>query len=420
MAGLGLDDNGKKSEFLSTLYEKRFKHGKGGAANDNERALKQMIADSRKEERERSNIRTRVNRKDSSYWKSKPLREMTVRDWRIVREDLDIYVRGGRIANPARNWEEMNLSSTIMRSIKRMGFKTPQPIQMQAIPVGMKQRDLIGIAETGSGKTAAFILPLLSYLERQPKDRRMRTPEDGPLAVIMAPTRELAQQIHAETLKLSQESDVRSVCVVGGVSIRDQGVLLRKGCDIVVATPGRLIDCLENRYVVFNQCNYVVLDEADTMIDMGFEPQVNSVMDSMVCGQKGDTEEEVIRQEKLAATGKEYFRTTVMFTATMPASVETLAKKFMKFPAVIRIGDIDSGKNQNIQQDVIMCPEGAKRSKLLVLLKRTQRPIIVFVNARKECNTVSNFLEKNGYRVCVLHSGKMQSVRQVNMIVFIL
>lgn len=161
----------------------------------------------------------------------------------------------------------------VMQAIDFVGYKKPSPIQMAAIPLGLKQMDVIGVAETGSGKTAAFVLPMLGYIMRQPPMDEANE-ADGPYAVVLAPTRELAQQIEEETIKLAHYTAYRVASVVGGQSIEEQGSKLRRGCEIVIATPGRLIDCLERHYAVLNQCNYVVLDEADRMIDLGFEPQV--------------------------------------------------------------------------------------------------------------------------------------------------
>ena len=133
------------------------------------------------------------------------------------------------------------------------------------------------MAETGSGKTAAFLIPLLVWIQTLPKQTRVEEADQGPYAIIMAPTRELAQQIEEETNKFGEPLGIRSVAVIGGLSREEQGFKLRLGCEIVIATPGRLIDVLENRYLVLSRCTYIVLDEADRMIDMGFEPDVQKV-----------------------------------------------------------------------------------------------------------------------------------------------
>ncbi|KAF5799648.1 putative RNA helicase [Helianthus annuus] len=153
---------------------------------------------------------------------------------------------------PMRSWTKSKLSSELLKMVDRAGYKTPSPIQMAAIPLGLQQRDVIGENEA-----------------------------EGPYSVVIAPTRELAQQIEEETVKFAHYLGIKVVSIVGGQSIEDQGFKIRQGCEVVIATPGRLIDCLERRYVVLTQCNYVVLHEADRMIDMGFEPQVVGVLDAM-------------------------------------------------------------------------------------------------------------------------------------------
>ena len=148
------------------------------------------------------------------------------------------------------------------------------------IPLGLQQRDVIGIAETGSGKTAAFVLPMLANIARLPPLTE-ENKEDGPYAVVLAPTRELALQIKDETMKFAKRMGIKVVSIVGGQSIEDQSFRIMQGCEVVIATPGRLYDCLSRRYLVLNQCNYVVLDEADRMIDMNFEEQVVKVLDAI-------------------------------------------------------------------------------------------------------------------------------------------
>ncbi|XP_024388784.1 uncharacterized protein [Physcomitrium patens] len=207
------------------------------------------------------------------HWSEKKVEDMTERDWRIFREDYNISNKGSRIPRPMRNWAEGDLSQELLRAVEKVGYTKPSPIQMAAIPIGLQQRDVIGIAETGSGKTAAFVLPMLTYISKLPP-MTDDIEAEGPYAVVMAPTRELAQQIEDETVKFAhflvcilstlcccwtairRYYDIRVVSIVGGQSIEEQGFKLRQA-----------------GYAVLNQCNYVVLDEADRMIDLGFEPQ---------------------------------------------------------------------------------------------------------------------------------------------------
>lgn len=224
-------------------------------------------------EKEQENIRLKKvatkeakQKWDDRHWSEKSVSEMTERDWRIFKEDYNIQTKGGRIPNALRNWEEAGLSEDLMEIIKKIGYKEPTPIQRQAIPIGLQNRDIIGVAETGSGKTAAFLIPLLSWIQTLPRIERFEDVDCGPYAVILAPTRELAQQIEEETVKFGGPLGVRTVAVIGGISREEQGFKLRQGCEIVIATPGRLLDVLENKYLVLQRCTYVVLDEASLFI----------------------------------------------------------------------------------------------------------------------------------------------------------
>ena len=154
------------------------------------------------------------------------------------------------------------------------------PIQMQAVPIGMSMRDMIGLAPTGSGKSAAFLVPLITFILKQPRIQG-RLIEDGPYGLIMTPTRELAQQIEKEFVKLTAHTQLRSVTVVGGKSAEEQGSLISTGVEVVIGTPGRIEDCLQRRTLVLNQCYFVILDEADRMIDYNFEDSVKNIIDSI-------------------------------------------------------------------------------------------------------------------------------------------
>ncbi|CAB1329394.1 unnamed protein product [Coregonus sp. 'balchen'] len=374
------------------------------------------------EEKEQEEVRLKkVHKKeakqrwDDRHWSQKKLEEMADRDWRIFREDYSITTKGGKIPHPIRNWKEYNLPPHIVEVIDNCGYKDPTPIQRQAIPIGLQNRDIIGVAETGSGKTAAFLIPLLVWITTLPKDERIEDSDQGPYAVILAPTRELAQQIEEETLKFGKPLGIRTVAVIGGISREDQGFRLRMGCEIVIATPGRLIDVLENRYLVLGRCTYVVLDEADRMIDMGFEPDVQKILEYIpVTNQKPDTDE-AEDPEKMKMNfemGKHKYRQTVMFTATMPAAVERLARNYLRRPAVVYIGS--AGKpHERVEQKVLLMGEGEKRKRLLdVLARGFEPPIIIFVNQKKGVDVLAKSLEKMGYNACTLHGGKGQEQRE--------
>ncbi|XP_053499091.1 probable ATP-dependent RNA helicase DDX23 isoform X1 [Ictalurus furcatus] len=374
------------------------------------------------EEKEQEEQRLKKMRKkeakqrwDDRHWSQKKLDEMTDRDWRIFREDYSITTKGGKIPNPIRNWKEYDMPPHILEVIDKCGYKDPTPIQRQAIPIGLQNRDIIGVAETGSGKTAAFLIPLLVWITTLPKIDRLEDSDQGPYAVILAPTRELAQQIEEETIKFGKPLGIRTVAVIGGISREDQGFKLRMGCEIVIATPGRLIDVLENRYLVLSRCTYVVLDEADRMIDMGFEPDVQKILEHIpVTNQKPDTDEAEDPEKMMLnfESGKHKYRQTVMFTATMPPAVERLARSYLRRPAVVYIGS--AGKpHERVEQKVILMSEAEKRKKLLEVLSRGfEPPIIIFVNQKKGCDVLAKSLEKMGYNACTLHGGKGQEQRE--------
>jgi ATP-dependent RNA helicase DDX23/PRP28 len=210
---------------------------------------------------------------------------MTPRDWRILRENYGISVRGGQSPPPMRSFSESpasylpQLHPSLLDAIYNVfRFNDPSPIQRQAIPIGLQRRDLIGISETGSGKTVAFGVPLCQYLLHLPTEILQNVADQGPLAIVMAPTRELAIQIEsAFSTLLSRQRIIQSTVVVGGQPIQQQAQAIRRGVHIIVGTPGRINDCIEMAYLVLNQCCYIVMDEADRMIDMGFAPQMESM-----------------------------------------------------------------------------------------------------------------------------------------------
>ena len=390
---------------------------------------------------ERMSIK-RSNTTENNNVYSKPIENMNVRDWRILRKNHDIRVRGGKAPNPLRHFNEGNpvaIHPRVLRAIKEtLRYQDPSPIQRQAIPIGLQRRDLIGIAETGSGKTCAFGIPMCHHVLSMPQSVQDTVSDNGPLALVMAPTRELAIQIDEELGKLlSFSGGLKTLPVVGGQDIETQAFKLRKGVHIVVGTPGRMVDCLESSYMVLNQCNYVVLDEADRMLDLGFGPEMKIILDSMM-ELKSENEMEAYEQEQkdlmavAAAEGTgqntsidptSLRRLTAMFSATMPAEVERLAKEYLRHPAIIQIGDQDSGKNKRIEQRILyLASERMKDSNLQNILSNSGRDekIIVFVNEKRTANQVGTLLDRKnfGKPVVVLHGGKQQEEREANLALF--
>ena len=410
----------------------------------------------------RSRLHNRKNRNsfhngpsDYDNIETKPLEKMTSRDWRIFRENHNIVCKGGKAPPPLRSFRDGNLlHPSLLRALfQNMGYKEPTPIQRQAIPIGLQRRDLIGIAETGSGKTAAFGIPLVQYLLQLPAEITSieRVAEQGPLAMVLAPTRELALQIDGEFQKLmrysfsnqgaNKKSKILCCPIVGGQNMTAQAQRLREGVHVIVGTPGRINECLEMAYMVLNQCLYTVLDEGDRMIDMGFAPQLESILDHMGGSLKSENEKEAYEQEQadleqlktLAAasggdnTGRSNFelpkhRVTAMFSATMPAEVEHMAKRYLRHPAVVSVGDKDSRNNARIVQKIIYLSSPSQKEealrKLVLDPRFLREKVIVFVNEKKYADGVGRTIERFGRRCVVLHGGKSQDERERNLSVF--
>lgn len=430
IAGVDQKEQRKQSNFLDSLSEKRLEEAKrledSQELTESEKRSRDKARDKafREFKRQKKEELLAIDKEDNSkmgkHWSEKELHEMKERDWRIFREDFDIHIQGGRATLPLRHWKEANFPSEIMKAIEAAGYEKPSPIQRQAIPVGLARRDIIGIAETGSGKTCAFLTPLICYLLKLPQEYIDRVADQGPLAVIMAPTRELAQQIEDECIKLLKYTKFRTVSVVGGQSIEEQGYRLRKGAEIVIGTPGRMIDCIEHNYLVLNQCNYVVLDEADRMVDMGFEPQVIGVLEAMGGLLKSEDEDMAEMQIQTVEEGNALYRVTVMFSATMPPQVEQIAKKFLRHPVVIRIGDEDTGKNKRIEQRVFFITEAQKKARIIEEVKKLSDTdkVIIFVNSKKAGDSLGWQLENIEYHVGILHGGKSQDQREETLDLF--
>ncbi|KAI8075046.1 P-loop containing nucleoside triphosphate hydrolase protein [Gongronella butleri] len=395
IAGIDLKEQKKRaSEFYDRLVHER------RTDEEHERA-KELASLERKKEAKK--------KWDERHWTDKPLKEMTERDWRIFKEDYSIATKGGSIPHPIRAWDESNLPQRILDIIAKVGYKEPSPIQRQAIPIGMQNRDIIGIAETGSGKTASFVIPMLNYISKLPA-LNDENAMDGPYALVVAPTRELAQQIEQEATKFAVPMGYTCVSIVGGHDITEQAFNMRNGAEIVIATPGRLVDCLEKRILVLNQCAYVVMDEADRMIDMGFEEAVNTILDALPVS---NVKPEDVTSENDTSRASQY-RQTTMFSATMPVAVERIAKKYLRNPAVVTIGNAGQAGSTVEQRVEMIDDENRKRNRLMEILesKRYTPPIIIFVNQKRGVDMLAKTLNKSGHEAVSLHGGKSQEQRE--------
>lgn len=325
------------------------------------------------------------------YVETAEVARMSDEEVREYRQTMDnIRVRGIKCPRPVKNWFQCGLSSKVLEIVAEQQYERPTPIQAQAIPVIMSGRDLIGIAKTGSGKTMAFLLPMLRHVLDQP---RLVT-NDGPIALIMTPTRELAMQTHSECMKFARTLGLRVVCAYGGAPVKDQIADLKRGAEIVICTPGRMIDLLlanSGRVTNLRRVTYLVLDEADRMFDMGFGPQVLKVIGN-------------IRPDRQA----------VLFSATFPKQMDLLARKVLHRPVEIVVGGI-STVCEDVEQIVEVVDEEEKFLRLLAVLgdwyeTRTER-ILIFVDRQDASDHLLRDLLKRGYPCLSLHGGKDQADR---------
>ncbi|XP_021181507.2 ATP-dependent RNA helicase p62 [Helicoverpa armigera] len=313
------------------------------------------------------------------------------------RSKFEITVSGLDIPNPIQNFDEANFPDYVNQSITNMGYKDPTPIQAQGWPIAMSGKNLVGIAQTGSGKTLAYILPAIVHINNQPPIRR----GDGPIALVLAPTRELAQQIQQVASDFGNSAYVRNTCVFGGAPKREQGRDLERGVEIVIATPGRLIDFLEKGTTNLQRCTYLVLDEADRMLDMGFEPQIRKII-------------EQIRPD----------RQTLMWSATWPKEVRKLAEDYLGDYLQINIGSLQLSANHNILQIVDVCQEHEKENKLNVLLQeigQSQEPgakTIIFVETKRKVENITRNIRRYGWPAVCMHGDKTQQERDETLYQF--
>lgn len=340
---------------------------------------------------------------DERHWSDKALSEMADRDWRIFKEDYTINTSGGGLPHPIRRWNESELPSELLKTVEKLGYHEPTPIQRQAIPLALEGRDFIGVAETGSGKTASFVLPMITEIMKLPR-MTSEIAGDGPYGLIIVPTRELANQIEVEAKKFLTPLGFKCMAIVGGHSIAEQSFHLRNGTEILIATPGRMRDCIDQHIVVLNQCKYVVLDEADRMIDMNFEEDLKYILDTV----PRNNDDSMMQVTK-------YPMHMTMFSATMPIAVERLAKAYLMKPATIQIGQTGTVADQ-IEQQIQMIREDQKTHLLTDILihsdKRFNPPIIIFVNQKRTVDYLTKRLESFGLKVVALHGGKSQDQRE--------
>ena len=310
-----------------------------------------------------------------------------VDEYRKKRE-ISIIRGGSSVPNPIQNFFEGGFPDYVMKEVQRQGFTEPTAIQAQGWPIALSGNNMVGIAMTGSGKTLGYLLPGIIHVNHQPYLER----GDGPIVLVLAPTRELAQQIQEVATEFGRSSKIKNTCVFGGAPKGPQLRDLENGCEIVIATPGRLIDFLEMGKTNLRRTTYLVLDEADRMLDMGFEPQIRKIV-------------EQIRPD----------RQVLMWSATWPKEVRRLAEDFLNDYMQINIGALTLHANHNILQIVDVCDEHQKENKLARLLEEIgcepHNKILIFVETKRKADELTRLMRRDGYPAMCIHGDKQQKER---------
>lgn len=316
-----------------------------------------------------------------------PPDENTTLQWR---QSQEVIVQGDGIPQPILSFHNTNLPSAIVNKFSQLGFTAPTPIQAQGWPMALAGRDVVGIAETGSGKTLAFILPGIIHIQGQPRDYSRQR---NPVALVVAPTRELAIQIETETKKFAYCMGVSVSCVYGGAPRRNQEKQLRNGCQFLIATPGRCLDFVERHTFSLKTVSYCVFDEADRMLDMGFEPQIRAVMSQ-------------IRPD----------RQMLMWSATWPREVRKLADDFLSPKRLfLKIGD-ESRAAETVTQKVIVMGRHEKGRRIVDILGQQHgQKVLVFVGTKRMGDQLARDLHDRGFSAAAIHGDKEQWQREQSL-----
>uniref|UniRef100_A0A4W6DKW6 RNA helicase n=1 Tax=Lates calcarifer TaxID=8187 RepID=A0A4W6DKW6_LATCA len=326
---------------------------------------------------------------EKNFYSEHPeVQRMSQYDIEEYRRKKEITVRGSGCPKPVTNFHQAQFPQYVMDVLMQQNFKEPTAIQAQGFPLALSGRDMVGIAQTGSGKTLSYLLPAIVHINHQPYLER----GDGPICLVLAPTRELAQQVQQVAYDYGKSSRIKSTCVYGGAPKGPQIRDLERGVEICIATPGRLIDFLEAGKTNLRRCTYLVLDEADRMLDMGFEPQIRKIVDQ-------------IRPD----------RQTLMWSATWPKEVRQLAEDFLKDYVQINVGALELSANHNILQIVDVCMESEKDHKLIQLMEEImaekENKTIIFVETKKRCDDLTRRMRRDGWPAMCIHGDKSQPER---------
>ncbi|KAI9306689.1 P-loop containing nucleoside triphosphate hydrolase protein [Cunninghamella echinulata] len=322
------------------------------------------------------------------YQEHSDIAAMTLEQTQNIRKELGLRVSGSQVPKPCISFAHFGFDEDLINAIVKAGYTEPSGIQKQAIPVVLEGRDIIGIAKTGSGKTAAFVLPMLVHI----MDQAELVKGDGPIGLILAPTRELAVQIYSESKKFAKAYGLKVAAVYGGASKMQQFKDLRSGTvEILVATPGRLIDMIKMKATNLRRVSYLVLDEADRMFDLGFEPQVRSICDN-------------VRPD----------RQTLLFSATFQKKVEALARQVTTDPIRISVGNAGQANEDITQEVVVLDDESLKWDWLLrnITSYCIDGSVIIFVSRKDGVDLLTSNINGAGFQAGALHGDMMQVERE--------
>lgn len=321
--------------------------------------------------------------------------------------DIPVEATGTGVPEPVLTFTNQHLDPVLLENIEYARYKTPTPVQKYSIPIVSQGRDLMACAQTGSGKTGGFLFPILSAMfsygprappmDNGPSYSRRKA---YPTALILAPTRELVSQIHDEARKFAYRSWARPAVVYGGADIGSQIRALDRGCDLLSATPGRLVDLIERGRISLSNIKYLVLDEADRMLDMGFEPQIRRIVEG----------------EDMPGVQE---RQTLMFSATFPREIQGLARVFLKEYVFLSVGRVGS-TSENITQRIEYVDDQDKRSLLLDLLlaETSGGLVLVFVETKRMADSLCDFLCAQRHPATSIHGDRTQREREAALHAF--
>ncbi|XP_049409852.1 DEAD-box ATP-dependent RNA helicase 35-like isoform X1 [Solanum stenotomum] len=316
-----------------------------------------------------------------------------------IRKQWHIIVEGDDVTPPIKNFKDMRFPEPILKKLRAKGIIQPTPIQVQGLPVILSGRDMIGIAFTGSGKTLVFVLPLI-MVALQEEILMPIAPGEGPFGLIICPSRELARQTYEvieqfiEPLMESGYPELRPLLCIGGVDMKSQVDVVKRGVHIVVATPGRLKDLLAKKKMNLDNCRYLTLDEADRLVDLGFEDDIREVFDHFKAQ-----------------------RQTLLFSATMPTKIQNFARNALVKPVIVNVGRAGAA-NLDVIQEVEYVKQEAKIVYLLECLQKTPPPVLVFCENKADVDDIHEYLLLKGVEAVAVHGGKDQEEREYAIAAF--